>query len=78
MERLRFSLARTDQIQSESIRGTAPVTWFADKAREARLRRLGKVHRRDNPEDGRTSEEVQTKQTKEEIYGHEWLLTCLC
>lgn len=38
MERLRFSLARTDQTQSESIRGTAPVGWFADKAREARLR----------------------------------------
>jgi hypothetical protein len=50
MKMLRFSLGvtRMDRIKNEYIRGTAHVERFGDKAREARLRWFGHVHRRDS------------------------------
>jgi hypothetical protein len=50
LKMLRFALGvmRMDRIRNEYIRGTAQVGWFGDKAREARLRWIGHVWRRED------------------------------
>ncbi|XP_068207734.1 uncharacterized protein [Palaemon carinicauda] len=66
MKRLRWicGVTRRDKIRNEVIIGTKGVEKLSDKIQESRLRRYGRVIKRDEPFIGRRVMEIEVKGTR--------------